>query len=183
MEALSYKNELAIDDYQPESRVINEIVYLLQSFSGEEMATFLERITKFKAFFQRDTLPKLEDFFIALSGAPCKTSFLVFKNNKYVTVPIESIAFFYVRNESSMMMCFNGDEYYVNYSLEQIQNFLTCKQFFRLNRQYLINFSAVKEVEHYFKRTLFLKLVIQAPDKLIISKKKSCCFLKWLEDR
>lgn len=182
MEALYNKNEFVFDKRYSELES-NEIEYLLQSFSGEGMAVLFERIEKFKSFFLHDDIPKFQDLMAAFASPPPKTSFLVFKNNKYITIPIENIAFFYVRNELSMMMCFNGNEYYVNYSLEQIQNFLTRKQFFRLNRQYLVNFSAVKEVEHYFKRTLLLKLVIQIPDKLIIPKKKSCCFLKWLEER
>ena len=76
-----------------------------------------------------------------------KQSFLVFKNKKYLTVPTKNIAFFYVKYESSTMMCFDGREYAVNHSLEQIQQLLAPEQFFRLNRQYLINFYAIKEVE------------------------------------
>src|SRR6266851_2099137 len=84
--------------------------------------------------------------------SPGKTSFLVFKHNKYFIVPTESIAFFYVKYETTTMVGFDGQEYFVNYSLENIQNLVTDKQFFRLNRQYLVNFQAVKEVEHYFAR-------------------------------
>src|SRR5258706_9752098 len=82
-----------------------------------------------------------------------KKSFLVFRHQKYLTVPIQNIAFFYIKFDSTVIVCFDRqEEYTVNYSLEQIQRLLSDQQFFRLNRQYLINFSAVKEVEHYFAR-------------------------------
>src|ERR1700722_12807800 len=68
------------------------------------------------------------------STTPGKTSFLVFKHNKYFIVPTDNIAFFYVKHESSTIVCFDLQEYFVNYSLENIQNLLTEKQFFRLNR-------------------------------------------------
>jgi len=55
--------------------------------------------------------------------------------------------------------------------------------FFRLNRQYLINFNAIKEVEHYFARKLFVKLAVPVAEKLLVSKEKSTLFLKWLEER
>jgi two-component system response regulator LytT len=51
-----------------------------------------------------------------LPVATGKTSFLVFKHNKYFMVPTESIAFFYVRYETTTMVCFDLQEYFVNYS-------------------------------------------------------------------
>jgi DNA-binding LytR/AlgR family response regulator len=80
-------------------------------------------------------------------------------------------------------MCFDKQEYFVNHSLEQIQNLLPGKEFFRLNRQCLINFNAVKEVEHYFARKLLVNLVIPTKDKLIVSKEKVTNFLTWLDNR
>ena len=62
----------------------------------------------------------------------------------------EDIAFFYIKYDSPGIMCFDKQEYFVNYSLKQIQNLSPEKQFYRLNRQYLINFYAMKAVEHYF---------------------------------
>lgn len=50
----------------------------------------------------------------------------------------------------------------------------------RLNRQYLINFNAIKEVEHYFARKLLVNAIIPARDKLIVSKEKVAGFLHWL---
>ena len=112
-----------------------------------------------------------------------KQSFLVFKNQKYLTVPTKNIAFFYVKYESSTMMCFDGREYAVSHSLEQIQQLLAPEQFFRLNRQYLINFYAIKEVELYFARKLLVTLSVSTPDQLLVSKEKVSDFLHWLENR
>ncbi len=116
-------------------------------------------------------------------GTTGKTSFLVFKNNKYSIVPTENIAFFYVKYDSTIIVCFDRLEYLVNNSLEQIQNLLTEKQFFRLSRQYLINFNAVKEVERYFARKLLVNLVVPMGDKLLVSKEKVSHFLHWLDNR
>jgi two-component system response regulator LytT len=112
-----------------------------------------------------------------------KKSFLVFKHNKYITVPTKQIAFFYVKYDSPFIVCKDREEYAVNYSLKQIHNLVTDQQFFRLNKQYLINFDAVKEVEHYFARKLLVKLIVDAPDKLLVAKEKAADFLRWLENR
>src|SRR5215204_4201362 len=112
-----------------------------------------------------------------------KKSFLVYKHNKYLTIPTENIAFFYIKYDAPVIVCFDKQEFAVNYSLEQIQHLLSEKQFYRLNRQYLINFNAVKEVEHYFARKLLVNLVISLKEKILVSKEKATSFLRWLENR
>jgi two-component system response regulator LytT len=112
-----------------------------------------------------------------------KKNFLVFSRNKYITVPTETIALFCVKFESTLIVRFDRQEYAVNYSLEQIQHLLPDQQFFRLNRQYLVNFNAVKEVEHYFARKLLVNLIIATAEKLLVPKEKARPFLDWLENR
>jgi two-component system response regulator LytT len=125
----------------------------------------------------------LDDLLTTLPPPVGKTSFLDFKNNKYLTVRTENIAYFYVKYDSSIIVCFDKQEYFVNQSLEHIQNLVTEKQFFRLNRQYLISFQAVKEVEHYFARKLLVNLVVAVAEKLLVPKEKVSNFLEWLENR
>ena len=80
-------------------------------------------------------------------------------------------------------MCFDHQEFALNQSLDQVAGSVSSKQFFRVNRQYLVNFKAIKEVEHYFLRKLYVKLVIETPEKLLINKEKSTAFLNWMEER
>ena len=101
----------------------------------------------------------------------------------HINVLTENIAFFYIRYESSVIMCFDKQEYFVNHSLDQIQHLVSGKQFFRLNRQYLINFNAVKDVEHYFARKMLVNAVIPMKEKLLVSKEKVTDFLHWLDNR
>lgn len=112
-----------------------------------------------------------------------KKSFLVFNRNKYMTVLTENIAFFYVKFNRTVFTTFDKQEYGVIYSLEQIQQLLPDHQFFRLNRQYLISFAAIKEVELYLARKLLVVPTVPFPQKLLVSKEKARCFLRWLEER
>lgn len=137
----------------------------------------------FENFMQQSSPSWLNDLLARLTISTGKKSFLVFKSNKYVNVLTENIALFYIKYESTMIRCFDKQEYFVNYSLEQIQGLLPENQFYRLNRQYLINFDAVKEVEHYFARKLLVNPKIQTDDKLIVSKEKVSEFLHWLDNR
>jgi two-component system response regulator LytT len=173
----------AYGEYTMDAIKANGIDYLLKPFSKEELNNALEKVENFKNFFQQNTQPDLDGLLKRIGVDEGKKSFLVFKNNKYTTVQTDQIAFIYIRNDSSSIMTFQGQEYAISQSLDQVQALLSAKQFYRLNRQYLINFSAVKEVEHYFDRKLFVKLVIPSPDKLLIGKEKTSGFLSWLENR
>jgi DNA-binding LytR/AlgR family response regulator len=180
METQSKNTDIASAEYALDAPTINGIDYMLKLFSNEDIVTFFERMHDFKNLFQQHNL---SDLLTRLTTPAGKKSFLVFKSNKYINVLTENIAFFYLKYESPVIMCFNKEEYFVNYSLEQIQQLLPEKQFFRLNRQYLINFNAVKEVEHYFARKLLVNPVIPIKDKLLVSREKVSCFLHWLDDR
>jgi len=173
----------AFDEYSLEAFKRNGVDYVLKPFSKEDIQKAFVKVDELKNFFQQKVVPDLGDLLSKLSSPAGKTSFLVFKNQKYTTVHTDNIAFFYIRNDSTSMMCFDKQEYAINQSLDQITNSVSPKQFFRVNRQYLVNFKAIKEVEHYFLRKLYVKLVVETSDKLLINKEKSSTFLSWMEDR
>ena len=183
METQSANNNFPSNGYVLEAPGANEIGYGPNFFSKEDILSAFEKIIEFKNFFQKSGSLNLDEESTGLVNPPCKKSFLVFKHNKYTTGPTENIAFFCVKYDSSVIVCFDKQEYFVNYSLEQIQSLLAGKDFYRVNRQYLVNFNAVKEVEHYFARKLLVNLIIPAKDKLLVSKEKVSSFLHWLDNR
>ncbi len=179
----STKSNLGINGYALGATGVNGIDYVSDFFSREDIISVFEKIIEFKNYFQQNHKINHGSQSGGLPAPSVKKSFLIFKQNKYLTVPTENIAFFYIKYESPVIVCFDKQEYFVNYSLEQIQNLLAEKEFFRLNRQYLVNFKAVKEVEHYFARKLLVNLTIPTKDKLLVSKERVTFFLQWLENR
>ena len=156
---------------------------LVNSHLQESAERVVGKIDSVRNFFERYQEYQVDDLLSKLIAPASKKSFLVFKHNKYTTVQTENIAFFYVKFQATIIVTFDRQEYSVNYSLEQVQHMLSEQQFFRLNRQYLVNFNAVKEVEHYFARKLLVNLTVATPEKLLIAKEKTSSFLQWLENR
>jgi len=173
----------AFDEYSLEAFKRNGVDYVIKPFSKDDIRNAFTKVEELKNFFQQKVVPDLGDLITKFNTPAAKTSFLVFKNQKYATVQIDDIAFFYIRNDSTSIMCFDKQEFSLTQSLDQIAVSVSATQFFRVNRQYLINFKAIKEVEHYFLRKLYLKLVIDTPDKLLINKEKSHAFLTWMDNR
>ncbi len=173
----------AYGEYAMDAIKANGIDYIVKPFSENELQEAFEKVANFKNFFQQNIESNLDELLKAIGLNEGKKSFLVFKNNKYLTVPTEQIAFIYIKFTSPCIRTFDGEEHNIDQSLEQVQRQLSAKQFFRLNRQYLINFSAIKEVEHYFDRKLLVNLTVSCPEKLLIGKEKTTTFLQWLENR
>ncbi|MBN9296307.1 MAG: response regulator transcription factor [Filimonas sp.] len=173
----------AFDEYSLKAFKSNGVDYVLKPFSKEDIQGAFKKVDELKNFFQQKTMPGIEDLLSKLGVQGGKTSFLVFLNQKYKTVNIEDIAFFYIRHDSTWIMCFDKQQYPLNQSLDQVTQAVSAKQFFRLNRQYLVNIKAIKEVEPYFMRKLYVKLAIETPEKLLVNKEKSHSFLSWMENR
>jgi len=173
----------AFDEYSLEAFKRNGVDYVLKPFSKQDIQEAFNKVDGLQNFFQQKVVPDLSDLLTKLTSASAKESFLVFKSQKYTTVRTEDIAFFYIHNDSSTIMCFDKQEYTLNQSLDHITAQVSSKQFFRFNRQYLVNFKAIKDIEHYFLRKLFVRLVIDTPDKLLINKEKTPAFLSWMENR
>lgn len=175
----------AFDDYAIEAFKSNGIDYVLKPFSRESITQAINKAAELKNFFQRNrkALPDFDQLINRGIENRGKTSFLVFKNNKYQTIQTDNIAFFYIQYDAPAIMTFDKVEYPVTQSLDEVGKLLAPSQFFRLNRQYLVNFKAIKEVEHYFSRKLLVKLSIPTEEKLLVGKDKATLFLSWLENR
>jgi two-component system response regulator LytT len=175
----------AFDDYAIEAFKSNGIDYVLKPFSRESIAQAIKKAVELKNFFQRNKkmMPDFEYLLTRTGENTGKSSFLVFKNNKYQTVLTENIAFFYIKNDTPTIMAFDKTEYQITQSIDEVHKLLSPVQFFRINRQYLVNFSAIREAEHYFSRKLIIKLTIPTEEKLLVGKEKATAFLSWLENR
>ncbi|SEW08183.1 two component transcriptional regulator, LytTR family [Chryseobacterium wanjuense] len=175
----------AFDQYMLDAFKSKGVDYVLKPFSREDISEALRKVDELKKFFQKNELPELESLLqkIAQPQAASKSNFLVFKNQKYTTIQTENIAYFYIHNEITHLVTFDKEQFQLSQSLGQVAEQVSEKQFFRINRQYLINFKAIKEMEHYFQRKILVKLTIETPEKLLINKEKTHSFFTWLEDR
>lgn len=175
----------AFDDYMMEAFKANGIDYVLKPFSAETITAALSKVRNLKNFFQQagNNSENLSQLIEKLQPRSFKKSFLVVSQQKYQTISTDTIAYFYIRNETTTIITMDGQQYQLNQALEEVQRQLDENDFFRLNRQYLIAFRAVKEVEHYFARKLCITLKVETDEKLLVGKDKTTLFLSWLDNR
>jgi two-component system, LytTR family, response regulator LytT len=175
----------AFNEYMMEAFKANGVDYILKPFSEETIAAALLKVRSLKSFFQQAVNPSaiLAQVLEKLQPRNFKKSFLVFSKQKYQTINTSDVAYFYVRNEITTLVTMEGQQYALSQSLEEVQHQVDAHDFFRLNRQYLIAFGAIKEVEHYFARKLSISLKVPTDENLLVGKDKVTLFLAWLDQR
>src|ERR1700755_1029696 len=88
----------AFGDYSFEAFKSNGIDYVLKPFSRTDIQAAFKKVDELKSHFQQKAMPNFDDLLSKLGTPTGKTSFLVFKDQKYTTVPTDNIAYMGIRN-------------------------------------------------------------------------------------
>ncbi len=83
----------------------------------------------------------------------------------------------------SFMALKNKSEYPVDESLEEITRVLNPKDFFRINRKYLVKIDSITQVHIYPKSHLKLELSPLPKEEVFVSIDKVPAFKKWLDNQ
>ena len=174
----------AFDEYALRAFQVNGVDYILKPFDRESVGRALNKVRNLQNFFQQGPagMDKLAELLQQLKPS-YKTSFLVGHRDKLLPIAVSDVAYFYIEHEITFLNTYEGKRYVVSHTLDELEHSLDPRQFYRANRQFLVNFRAVSEVEHYFARKLLLKLNASTKEPVVVSKAKASDFLSWMEQR
>lgn len=159
----------AYDEYALKAFEAAAIDYILKPFTAKSVGLALKKF---------DLLRGLPEAGGRL-GDLVQQSVLVHHGDKIVPVRVSDIALFYVARESTRLLMYNQQEFAVNKSLEELEK-VVAGQFYRANRQYLINRQAIRDASPYFARKLLVNLRIPFAATITVPKTKAKDFLDWL---
>src|SRR6185503_11893778 len=77
--------------------------------------------------------------------------FLVSLGQQLRLIKTEEIAYFYTENKIVYAVTFDSAKYVMEFTLERLEQTLDPEQFFRINRQFIINVSAIVKLTHASK--------------------------------
>jgi len=169
----------AFDKYTLEAIKNNGIDYVLKPFKEEEIHSALGKYKKLIANLQLKNLSPIQ--FQLEQPKQYQRSFLVQYREKTIVKRIEEIALFYIELDTVYLYSFDGQRFPIFKKLEYIESVCDPKQFFRINRQLLINRAAIASFEPYFNRKIVLQLNLKMADKPVVSRLKVTAFKEWLE--
>lgn len=159
----------------------NGIAYVLKPYSRSTIKQALEKYTLLKQNFTLLQPANYDVLKMLLSGNNNKTNTILVNNkNKIIPVKISDIAFFTIENKAVLLVTFRNEKFGINNTLDELE--ANCgDSFCRVNRQFLLNRNAVKDVVHYSFRKLFVNLSFETNYEVIINKDRSGMFLNWLQ--
>ena len=170
----------AYDEYALNAFKTNGIDYVLKPFTEASIAQALNKYHSLCRGSSPDRISYDSIFDLFVNKMPQKTSsILITYKDKIIPVKTDHIALFYIVSEETKLLTFDHQTYVLNKSLEELEK-LCGDDFFRVNRQYLINRKAVKDAAHFFSRKLVVNLSVPFKDPITISKEKTPQFLDWL---
>ncbi len=177
----------AYDEYAIEAFKTNSVDYLLKPIDELKLNQSLEKFHKMKMFFNDfDTNEyasgiDINSILQKLTNSHKKT-FLVHFQDKIIPLKTEEVACVQYDLGNVYIITFENKRYVVNQTLDEFETTLHPNDFFRANRQFIINKKAIKTIENYFSRRLLLKLTVSISEAIIVSKTKSPQILSWIEN-
>ena len=167
----------AYDEYAIKAFKVNSIDYLLKPVAQNELKNAID---KFNHIHEMNYL-KLESIVKQLHSSK-KERFLIKIGEHYKSVSISNISCFYIRERCTFLFTDMGKHYPVDYSLEQLEQLVDSKLFFRINRTHIVNFHAIKDVISYSSNRL--KIILINPiekDEILVSRERVFDFKKWMD--
>ncbi|MFZ4057808.1 MAG: LytR/AlgR family response regulator transcription factor [Ferruginibacter sp.] len=174
----------AYDQYAIDAFKVNSVDYLLKPIKREELVKAIE---KYKNFHQtnnsaNENLSKLLETISPNTIANYKTRFIVRFGDHIKTINVEDIAYFYTEDKISFLTIKEGRRFTVDFNMDALEQALNPKNFFRINRQYIISIQAITEMFAYTKSRVLIKLNPPAKHETIVSTERSADFKAWLGD-
>ena len=169
----------AYDQYALDAFAVNSIDYLLKPIKTSELARALD---KFKRWTHSDVMDYLQRMMkMRPSGtADYTTSLLVPIKDKLVPVSMNDVACIYSSDRKTQIYLKSGEMMLYNRSLDSIFVGLNPARFFRANKQYIVARDCVKEMVVWFDSRLLVKMPIELPEPLFVSKNKAAEFKIWM---
>jgi DNA-binding LytR/AlgR family response regulator len=109
-----------------------------------------------------------------------RNRFLVKQGDKFIPISITDAAHFSFEDKLSFLNTSGNKRYMLDYTLDELDKMLDPDIFFRLNRQYITSFAAVRSVHNYFNGKLKVYVDPAVSSGIIVSKNRANQFKQWL---
>lgn len=172
----------AYDQFAIKAFDLNSLAYLLKPINEDH---FKKAIKKLREQLSTSVVPTNWQALLSALPQPTvndyKERFLVKHGSKLISLSESQIAYFHREDNVVIVYTKDGSKFNISHSLDELEQLLDPKYFFRINRSFLARINAISQIHDYFNSKLKLKLSPTAATDVIVSKEKSSVFKKWLD--
>jgi two-component system LytT family response regulator len=171
----------AYDQYALKAFKVNSIDYLLKPVDEDELA---KALTQFEVQSQLESTPKVQmegllDL-IKANSKTYKTTYLVSLRDQLIPIKTSSIAYLYIDTGIVKGITKDNKSYTIDKKMEDIERELDPANFYRVNRQFIVQKDAIDNIKYYFNGKLILNVLPIYKEQIVVSKAKSAAFKKWI---
>ncbi len=172
----------AYDEYALKAFKLNSIDYLLKPIDSEELE---HAIFKFKEFQHGESQSGIDLEQLKLLVAPSqknyKKRFTVKIGQHLKMISVDAIECFFSENKATHIHTIGNRSYLFENTLDQLEDKLQPETFFRVNRKFVVNINAIKDMIVYSNSRLKLQLQTYNESEIIVSRERVKDFKNWLE--
>jgi len=169
----------AYDEYALKAFKVNSIDYLLKPVDLNELKNAID---KFKEKNLPEEIPaQVFDNIMYSLTKKYKNKFVIKVGEHIKVFTTEDVQCFYSIVKNTFLQNNSGRDYGISYSLDQLEDLLDPSRFFRINRKFIVSFSAISDIVSYSNSRLLVRLNSNDSNDLIVSREKVQDFKKWLE--
>lgn len=169
----------AYDEYVFRAFELNSIDYLMKPVHKEELERSILKFRKLNQAQKSDW--QFISSMLQKENAAYKQRFLVSSGANLITVKTTEVAYFYSVERSTFLTSTQGKSYAIDFSLDKLEEMLSPKEFFRVNRQYLVALSAIKKINVLSKSRMKIVLEPLSTDEVFVSNARTHEFRVWLD--
>ena len=166
----------AYDEYALKAFEVNSIDYLLKPINKKDLRHAME---KYRTLVVGRT--QMQKFMMQMEPQQrrYRSCFLMPERDKLLPLPVSDIAYIYIDFKMAKIVTFDRKEFLINTTLDDLMELLDPDHFFRANRQYIVSRRAIKDITIWFGSKLVVNLIVEVPEKIVISKAKVSDFKNW----
>lgn len=168
----------AYDEYAIKAFKYNSIDYLLKPIEQEELEA---AFTKWDSIVTTGDPVSLKGLLDYIQPKEFRTRFLLSFKDGYKSLKVEDIAYFYSEFKITHAHLQQGQEDIVPQTLEELEQQLDPKVFFRVNRQYIVHINDIQRVHNYFNGKLKLELRSNPEADIVVSRDKAQLLRNWMD--
>lgn len=168
----------AYDEYAVRAFKVNSVDYLLKPVEQDE----LEHAFKMAEERQHShSTVSLESLLEHINKKEYRSRFLLPYRDGYKIVLVSDIEYLYSEQKVTKAKLLIGSEEALSQTLEELEQQLDPKLFFRVNRQFILHIDSIKHIHNYFNGKLKVELRKNPELEIIVSRDKAGLIKNWMD--
>jgi DNA-binding LytR/AlgR family response regulator len=169
----------AFDHYVLKAFKVNSIDYLLKPVDPGELLAAVEKFQKLRPS-TGDLAGKIDQLVREMNSTKYRERLLIKRGQQLTYLKTAAMAHCHADGKLCYATDFQGNSHLLDNNLQQLEGSVDPRQFYRVNRQLLVNIEAIRKVHTWLGGRLKLELLPTTQADTVVSRERVSGFKDWL---